>query len=184
MKISADIVRNVTIDAHAIDAQNVSGICVEEMSNTLKRLRDVIARGVGANGNKIKPSGYSESYKQQIRRAKQSYAARTTKRDGTKRSRPLPIKGSNKLENKLAQKDENTPNLFVTGDLLGSMQSEAIQNGARGYFNDQTQVVKASVLMERGFEGWFEFGAVDLTRINDRFDKILADVAETIVKQT
>lgn len=184
MKITAEITRNVTVDASALDRQQIPEICFDEMNNTLKRLRDQIARGVGADGQRIKASGYSENYKQQIRDARGNYDERMTKRDGTRRSKPTKITSGNRNENLLAQKDENVVNLTVTGSMLATMQAERETSGARGYFNDQTQVLKASGLLDRGFEGWFEFGQVDLTRINDRFDKVLENVAETIVKQT
>lgn len=182
MKLKIEPVRQIKVDLSAIDDERLTALCFEEMQNTLVRLRDVVSKGRGADGQRIKPSGYSESYKQRIRDAKANFLERSTKKDGSPRKRPTAIKSGDPLENKLAQKDENTPNLFVTGDLLGSMQPKRITNGAEGVFNDQTQVLKASGLIENGYQGFFEFGRVDIDRTTQRFEQLLQRVAETIVK--
>ena len=120
-----------------------------ELQNTSARLRQNISGGSGADGQAIKPSGYSPSYLDAI------------------------SKGRVRAGKSGVRKTSTTVNLQISGELLNSMQVKDTPNGAElfflgGHYSGLSAVQLASVLHDRGFEHWFEYGKEDIARIEKR----------------
>lgn len=160
-------VDNLDMHPEVLTAENFKELIGQELLNTQNRLRGEIEGGKGANGAEIKPGGYSASYREMIERAKRGFAARDGKG-----------KQAHKTENKLAQKDPNTVNLFLTGRMLTSWNIASIPGGAQLNFPNH-QLAKVTGLLSRGFTGWCEWGQTDLTRLKAAVEK----KAEELIKK-
>lgn len=176
--LSANLPR---INAQVLDRNKLQTFAVQELLNTQLRLRKEIAQGKGANGQAIKSSGYSIAYKLLIRNAKQGFSARKSAQQarGLKNLPRQHFRG----ENALAQKDPDTVNLFLTGGMLKSVQVKKEGNlSARMFMGSSEMAARAGKLMSRGFQGWFEYGAVDIRRIEEAVKVYINNLANKVIE--
>lgn len=150
----------VKIDRRAFKIDQFLPLLERELRNTAARLQMGIERGQGADGQEIKPGGYSESYLKKIRAGK--------------------VIGRNEV-----RKVSETVDLTVTGELLRSWQPRKGSDGksVELYMNDSNRAKIAGYLHNMGFTGWFEYGKVDLQRIEKsvirKIEELMAAIVQT-----
>lgn len=166
MKVSITFPK-VRVNPNAIAPAKILKLCKEECTNTLARLRQAVGSGKGADGQNIKPGGYSPEYAIRKAEGKVQGGTRGTGAKGAK----------------------GVPNLTVTGDLLGSEQVRASPDGkgAEIYLNGghYSGISNAQLMahhISKGFEGVFEFGQTDIQRVEKRADQLLEEVAKTLIE--
>lgn len=160
MKFSISIPNLPRIDTNAIDKNELLKLCGQETANTNLRLVRNAGQGIGADGQPIKPGGYSKSYLDAMR------------------------KGQVKGRNGVSKPYSETVNLRISGELLNSMQQ---RNGSDGksvelFINGADNQIIASSLFAKGFNHWFEFGKPDLNRITRSFDAFMKRAAQKLFR--
>ncbi len=149
MKVSISLSNMPKISPNFIEKGEILKFMGQETANTKFRLVRSVGQGQGADGQEIKPGGYSQSY----------LKAMNTKEG---------VKGRNGVR----KTPTTTVNLRISGELLNSIQE---RNGSDGksselFFNGKDNQVIAASLFAKGFNHWFEFGKPDLKRITTGFD--------------
>ena len=153
-------------------AAKLPQLAFQEVETTVSRLTSEINQGKDADGKKLK--AYSPSYKKAINRARKS---KKTK-GGSRRGRV-----------NIKSKKPTPTNLRITGDLLGSRQTDKLPNGARNRFRGKhygglSNQQLAGELERKGFVDWHAFGKKDVDRISKRVtkecDKMLRGVFDLV----
>ena len=151
---------DIQINPAALDRRKFVNLFVSEM-HVIRAKRDKeIAGGRGADGQDIKPGGYSPGYRAAIRA-------------GTVRS----ATGVRKVQ-------EEPVNLTISGDMLRARQVREGSDGqsAELAFNEVAQANKAQHLHKRGFLGWHEYGQDDIRRIVGKVDELVRAALPDLVK--
>ena len=160
MKFSVSLSDFPKFNANVIDKGELLKLCGQEVANTNVRLVRNAAQGVGADGQPIKPGGYSPSYLKAMKA------------------------GSVKGRNGVAKPYTETVNLRISGELLNSMQQRKGGDGksAELFINGVDNQIVASSLFAKGFNHWFEFGKPDLARITNAFDAFVKRATAKILR--
>lgn len=149
---------SVTINREAIGKAEVVKLLSQEALNTRTRLEQARLGGKGADGQDIKPGGYSPAYIEAIE-------AGRVKNHGVSKVSTSPV------------------NLTISGNMSRSIQ---VRNGrdsssAEIFFNDANTAKQAIGLLSRGFNHWFEFGKTDIERVSKSFSKFVDDKKKNVV---
>jgi hypothetical protein len=159
------IVPKVKFDKNVISKKMLLDLCEAEMKTTVARLRKETGSGKGADGQPIKPGGYSDSYIKAIQAGRVRGGSKGT---GARKVTTSPV------------------NLTISGDLLGSMQVRVVRDGAEIHFlGAHTAKISnaqlAAALLGKGFEGWFEYGQVDQKRTEASANKLFDEAMKKLV---
>jgi hypothetical protein len=163
MKVNYTVPK-LTFNLDSLSKSKIVNILKTQATKVVDRLNGEIAKGRGADGQAIKPGGYSESYKKKIAAGQ--------------------AKGGS--EDKGVRKVGTTPNLFISGDLLNSRQVRQTPDGAEiyflgGHYSGVTNAQHASRLMDKGFNGWHELGPKDVKSVDEAVDKFVDDALKKLM---
>jgi len=156
----------LTIDLSQIKLKDFVDLAQKEMHNTKARLESNLSQGKDANGKGL--PGYSESYKEQIRRNR---ARGGTGKTGPRKTQEKPV------------------NLLVTGEMRRSRKVKKISNGAELGFHGSHAGTRLSNSALAGVQlgmrpGWHEFGKKDIERIQKSLDKLVDEKVKKLIKVT
>lgn len=172
MKVKLEMPK-ITIDASALNLNQLLDICKQEALNTTARLKSETGQGRDADGGALK--SYSPEYAKRKAYGKVRGAGGVRGTGGSKTPAIGPV--------------NVTTNLTVTGELLGSMQVRQVADGAEIFFlgdhaskgGKLTNVALAGYLIAKGFKDWFGFGIQDEARINNRFAKFVDSAVKKLI---